>query len=249
MKKFLLTLFALAGFSVAYSQCTPDMSQTQPGIHPDSATNFAVAYELTPYSQTITAVTPADTCVDILGPPFPCTTLSIDSIVVDSVTGLPSWATFTCAPPNCQFLGGTTDCAIITGTPPSGSAGTYPLMFYLNAYVGGSGVSNPFELDYYKIVVMAGTSVNENSGIEFAVKNIPNPFDHTTQIELMASENTQCNFEVMNVLGKQVYTKPITVTKGKNTFTFDGSMLAPGSYLYRISDGKKTITKRMVISR
>lgn len=249
MKKLLLTIFTTAAVTFGYSQCTPDLSQTIPGIYPDSATNFAPAYELTPYSQTVTAVVPLDTCAQILPLPLPCTVLSIDSIVVDSVTQLPAWASWTCAPVFCQFLGGTTECAIITGTPPSGSAGTYPLMFYLSAYVGGFGVPNSYSLDYYKIVVMPGTGVNEISAFALEVKNNPNPFDELTQIELLVSESGTYSFEVFNVLGEQVYTKPVNATKGKNNFTFDGSSLSAGSYLYKISDGTNTITKRMVVNR
>src|SRR5690606_26045929 len=99
------------------------------------------------------AVVPADTCVDILGPPFPCQTLSLDSIVVENVTGLPPGLTFVCANPQCQFLGGTTSCGIISGTPPNGSAGLYPLTIELTGYVGGFGVPNPFTLTYYSILV------------------------------------------------------------------------------------------------
>jgi len=249
MKKLLLTIFTAAGITFGYSQCTPDMSQTEPGIYPDSATNLMIAYELVPYSQTVTAVVPADTCVQILPPGWPCTVLTIDSIVVDSVTQLPAWATWTCAPPFCQFLGGTTDCAIITGTPPAGSAGTYPLMFYLSAYAGGSGVPNSYSLDYYKIVVSPGTGINLNSAPALEVKNNPNPFEELTQIELLVPENGRYSFEVYNILGKQVFNKSINASKGKNTFTFDGSTLSSGSYLYKISDGKNTITKRMVINR
>lgn len=250
MKKILLFVsFIAAGFS-ASAQCTPDMSVAgDAGIHPDSAQNFAVAYVGTPYGQTVTAVVPADTCAQVLPLPLPCTTLSFDSIVVTSVTGLPPGFVFTCAVPNCAFPGNSINCAIITGTAQPGDEGVYNLTIALDAYVGGFGVPNSFTLDYYKIVVLPANSVDEVAASTFSIsQNQPNPFDETTSIVLETGISGNVQLEVFNLLGQPVYNKQIAVNKGKNTITINGSAIPSGTYMYKISDGKRTLTKRMIIA-
>lgn len=249
MKKLLLFVGAVFTFGFASAQCTPDPQYTQPGIFPDSATNFMPAYETVLYNQTITTVVPPDTCVVIIFPP--CTVLSLDSIVVESVTGLPPGMSFACANPQCQFIGGTTSCAIITGTPPLGSAGTYPLTIDLNAYVGGFGVPNPFTLTYYKIVVNpAPSSVGVESGNAFTVSaNHPNPFDEITTIDYTLIENGKVKFEVYNLVGEMVYQTNLSGSKGMNHYQFNAADLSAGAYIYKMTNNGSVITKRMVVSK
>lgn len=249
MKRLLLVITAIAGFNFANAQCTPDPQYTQPGIFPDSATNFMPAFETVAYSQTVTAVVPSDTCVVIFTPP--CTNLSMDSVVVESVTGLPPGMTFVCDNPDCQFPGGQTGCAIITGTPPLGSAGDYQLTIDLNAYVGGFGVPNPYTLTYYHIEVFPNNvGVADQEEINFAVKqNKPNPFDEITSIEYTLTESAKVTFEVYNLVGELVDSKSMNGTKGNNRLQFDGSELANGAYIYKLTSNGHAVTKRMVISR
>lgn len=248
MKKLLLSITAVFAISFANAQCTPDAQFTAPGIYPDSATNMMPAYETVAYSQTITNVVPADTCVVIIFPP--CTSLTLDSVVVESLTGLPAGLTFQCDNAECQYPGGQTGCAIISGTPPSGSAGTYPLTIQLSAYVGGFGIANPFTLDYYFIVVNpAPNSIGENENNSFAIKqNKPNPFEDITSIDYTLTEAGKVSFEVYNLVGELVDSKTITGNKGANRLQFDGSELANGAYIYKMTNSGNTITKRMVVS-
>jgi hypothetical protein len=249
MKRILLVVTSVFAISFANAQCTPDPQFTSPGIYPDSATNFMPAYETVAYSQIVTNVVPADTCVVIFVPP--CTNLSLDSVVLESLTGLPSGMTYQCDNPQCQYPGGQTGCAIISGTPPLGSAGTYPLTIELNAYVGGLGIGNPFTLDYYFIEVLPNPNgVNETKAISFSSKqNKPNPFDDITTIEYSLNENGKVTFEVYNLVGELVESKSYNGAKGLNRLQFDGSELANGAYIYKMTNNGSVITKRMVISR
>jgi hypothetical protein len=166
IKNYMLLSLMLLFKVFTNAQCTPDAAYTSPGIYPDSATGFAPAVIGQAYEQLITNVVPADTLV--FGFPIP-----IDSVVIDSVAGLPPGMSLACNPSNCTFLGGTTGCAIITGT--SNVAGNYQLFFYLSAYAGGSTVANPNVVDYYFIHVQ-----DPNSGIDVietaSFQVTPNPF-------------------------------------------------------------------------
>ena len=199
MKKLLL--FASVAFFGALNltaQCTPDGQYTQAGIYPDSATNFAPACLNEAYTQLITNVVPVDTCAQILPAPFPCTTLAMDSIVLDNVTGLPPGLTFACNGNNCSYLGGTTGCAIITGTPTE--PGTYTLIFNVSAYVGGVATAQTFTVDYYEIVVSScSVGIEENTNSMF--KLYPNPAYSKVVIDGLKGQN---NIALTNAEGKTV---------------------------------------------
>lgn len=251
MKKLLLALFVFSfSTSLSFAQCVPDMSVAgDPGIHPDSATNFAPAYVGTPYEQVITAVIPADTCVQILPLPFPCTTLAFDSVIVTSVTGLPTGFIFTCAVPNCRFPGNSINCAVITGTATAGQEGTYPLTFTLDAYVGGTGVPNTFTIDYYKIIILPAVSVGTTIDFQFELNGIkPNPADQNGTLAFSSSGNESVSFEIFNLIGQPVFSKKINSKEGMNSFNFNTADLPSGTYVYRISNGEKTFTKKLIVT-
>ena len=133
MKKNLLLLITgimLTAIQFAGAQnCVPG-TQTIPGIYPDSATGLKCAIVSSLYSEVITAVVPIDTTTDFGGNP---TAFWIDSIVLLSITGLPTGIVYGCAPSSCGFPGGTSGCVKVTGTPTV--VGLYPLNVYTRAYV------------------------------------------------------------------------------------------------------------------
>lgn len=247
MKKHLLFLLFAAGYGTAsYAQCTPDMSQTQPGIHPTVQENLAPATVGVPYSQTLTVIIPADTCVQIFPPPAPCTVIPISKAVVTNVDGLPSGFTYACNPSNCEFPGGQTNCAVITGTATAGQVGSYPIDIYLTYYAGS--IQQEDTLQGYVLNVNLTGNISFSKEITFSVKqNMPNPFDESTSIQYTVPKSGKVEFKVFNLLGKEVYSRQLNATSGDNTYQFNGSVLASGTYLYRISDGSNLATRRMVI--
>lgn len=159
MKKLLLFVsITLLTISSASAQCTPDPQYTSPGIYPNEATGFNSGCVGVSYTQLVTNVVPPDTCAVIV-PGFPCQTFDIDSIVITSFTGLPNGLSVvyydgqnTNSPVDqgC-FEGGTTGCALISGTPTA--AGTYNLSINVDAYVGGLSTPNSTLIDWYTIVI------------------------------------------------------------------------------------------------
>ena len=141
--------------------CIPDPQYTAPGIYPDSITGFVPAIECTYYEQVITNIVPTDTLDPGTG--FTC---DIDSVVLDSVSGLPPGMTYGCVPSSCGYPGGTTGCAIVYGTPTD--TGTYPIVATTSAYISGGflnlcSAASPVvnDITYFTIVV--------SSPITFAV--------------------------------------------------------------------------------
>jgi Secretion system C-terminal sorting domain len=79
-------------------------------------------------------------------------------------------------------------------------------------------------------------------------QNTPNPFDGSTTINFNAAGNGNIDFTVTDVLGRQVYDTNINATVGGNTFVFTTD-LANGTYFFSLSDGKNTVTKKMVVTK
>ena len=50
------------------------------------------------------------------------------------------------------------------------------------------------------------------------------------------------------MLGAVIFDSNYKTTKGVNTIKIDSNSFAPGVYIYSISNGDKTITKRMIVA-
>ena len=142
MKKLLTTVLFLVACTLVYSQCTPDPQFVAGGIYPDSATGLSDAHVGQAYNELITIITPVDTIVDagqITGLPIGVISVDIDSITLNSVTGLPPNFDYYCDPPSCGFIGGTTECAELYSLvdPTVNDIGNYQIVFETTAYVSG----------------------------------------------------------------------------------------------------------------
>lgn len=243
MRNFYLFLGLLFGFTYqSFSQCTP-ANVSAYGIFPDSATNFAPAFQNTPYSQVITAKVPADTTLVAGLPPAP-----IAYVKIVSLTGLPDGLSYACNPSNCQFPGGQTNCAVIQGTPID-TPGTYFLNIVLEPFIGNPAASvGTFPLNYYKIVVNPPAAITENGRPVFQVlQNTPNPSGNNTTIGYSIPSAGQVDFKLYNALGKVIQQRQFNSISGLHQMNLDCSTLTPGIYLYSFTHGGQVQTRRMVV--
>jgi hypothetical protein len=255
IKKLLFSaafLMAIGTKGLVAQNCTPDPQypQTSHGIHPDSATNFVQGYANQPYSQLITIVVPQDTT-----PPFPPVPIPWDSTVLLNITGLPNGFTYACwnsstSPSRCAWRGNTTGCAIIAGNPTLADTGTYNLTVNTNNYLGGSTSPIPYTITYYKIKINGPLSVPVVTPNKFMVNDCsPNPFSDKTEIIFNSPEVKGVSFKVYNVVGTEVYSVAMRAQRGTNKFVFERNALPAGMYVFSVSNGDVTITRRMVISK
>src|SRR5688572_20849326 len=130
--RFYTALLAILLSTTGYTQpCQPDSSYFKNGLNPDSLTGIPPAYINQPYQVDITVIVPADTTVMIFGSPQDG---YIDSIVLLEVDGIPGWLNFVCWPSGCGYPGGSYGCGVMSGTPPPGSEGDFPLDIITAAY-------------------------------------------------------------------------------------------------------------------
>jgi len=79
-------------------------------------------------------------------------------------------------------------------------------------------------------------------------QNYPNPFNPSTSISYSISENSKVQLRVYDVLGNEVATL-VNEEKsaGSYNITFNASNLASGLYLYKLTAGNFTSTKKMML--
>jgi len=84
---------------------------------------------------------------------------------------------------------------------------------------------------------------------EFALEqNYPNPFNPTTNIRYSLAEEGDVRLDVYDILGRRVQTLVQgQQTQGWHVAQFDGSRLASGVYLYRLTASGQVLTGKMML--
>ncbi len=253
MKRIILSTLIIATFATfSYGQCSPDMSVTS-GISPDTAVGMSVSYVGQPYSEIFSFVVPSDTSVNGL-PSAP-----ISHVKLDDVVGLPSNYTYACNPANCEFPGGSIKCVDMysTGNPTSSQIGSYPITIKATGYtllLGNPVSAGQTIYDGYYLVISASVGIEE--GIQHVANgemkhliSYPNPTSGNTTIEFAMGYSSPVNFTVSNLLGEIVFNETKTANKGLNNFKFDANTVANGVYIYSITDGINTISKKLIVNK
>lgn len=264
MKKVLLACLFIAASAQIFAQtgdCEPDpMFNDSVGVFPlpyvegEGGGIPDTACLNTPYQTNFTIVVDTFTIGTVEAVP--------DFLVIDSVLNLPEGLTFKCNPEDCTYLPQEPGCASIYGIP-TGDAGVYSLEIYGTAFFLGGAISQAIAFpdpsiapgEYLLYVREEGSenctvisSLPESPEAINSVSIAPNPFNGFTQVSINAEESGSYLFTVTDLLGKVVATQNTNVTVGDNQFTFDGSNLAKGVYIYSLSQGKNVVSGKFVVS-
>ena len=278
MKKTLLT-FLFIGLIPFFgiSQCVPNTDFT--GILgledtayelPDSTTALPHATVGDTYETFFDMRIPSDTVIeyDLGNGPQLFDPVYLNSIAVNSVTGLPMGFEWECASQdsegnitenNCVFPGGGFGCLRLFSDDVPNVVGTYPLVVALDivAEYEVFGIMVPVEvtddtmLNYLVLIVEEGN----NSGIgelvdsrEFkGLGTYPNPFVESATIHFGNNNSNDVTFSVFDILGNLVYTENIQTEIGHNEYVFQKGKLKTGLYTYTLSNGSETISERVII--
>jgi Secretion system C-terminal sorting domain len=244
--KLFFSLILIVSFSLnGFSQCTPDTSIThnQPGTYPDSATGLPHAITGLAYSTVIQIKVLTDSTVGGL-------TGIVDSIVVDNVIGLPNGFTYACSPTGCSFPGGSDGCITLSG-PGLSNTGNYPLTVQSTIYykIFGTPQSLQNDITGYTIVVDTSVGISFPERVIFSAgQSVPNPARDFATIPLFLPHSGEVILTVSNLIGKQVLTHAYYLQKGKANIQLDLHGLQPGIYMYSLTNGANTVTRRMIVS-
>ncbi|HQF44129.1 MAG TPA: T9SS type A sorting domain-containing protein, partial [Ignavibacteriaceae bacterium] len=81
-------------------------------------------------------------------------------------------------------------------------------------------------------------------------QNYPNPFNPSTTIKYSVAERSNVNIKVYDMLGKEVASLVNTVKEaGSYEVNFNASNLASGMYVYTITAGNFTSSKKMMLMK
>ncbi len=93
-----------------------------------------------------------------------------------------------------------------------------------------------------------------NSGVAlpegFSIYHHPNPFNPATTIAFNLPTSSNVRFEIYNIVGQKMTTLVDEyLTAGSHSFNWDGSQVASGIYLYRLTTDEFSDTKHMVLMK
>ncbi len=105
-----------------------------------------------------------------------------------------------------------------------------------------------------KIFMIKGeqtTSVSPERKTGFKLKqNYPNPFNPETRIDFSLYETDYVKFEIFNSLGQSIQTLlEKEITPGYYSLTWNAVNLASGTYYYRLSTNRFSLTKKMMLTK
>jgi hypothetical protein len=124
------------------------------------------------------------------------------------------------------------------------------------AYSGGTGGYPVGDLNWFparKTAWLAdpvsGAEVEVSVPTEFSLaQNYPNPFNPATRIAFTLPSQLDLTLEVFDVLGRKVATLAKGVyPAGMHEVDFDASRLTSGLYVYRLSGGSLSVTRKMML--
>lgn len=222
-------------------------------------------------STTIDFTFPSSTTIDLSGfglPAIPGLPSSINASISNvnlSVTGLPAGVSADCSISTCDFGPGVAGTITFSGTPTesgvftvnivsltSGTTDALPIVGAVTfpGSAGGQSIpAAPQVFDGGPYTMSTTSAVQELSTSSFdVIQNIPNPFSGNTTIKFSTPIAGNVDFKVFDMIGKVVYASKIQAQAKTNTINFSADKLTAGTYFYSLSNGTKTITKKMIVS-
>ncbi len=258
-------MIALIGIGATAAQaqvCTPDpvaLLLGIPGIYPNPAitSSLASGNQGQAYSDRFTIMVPQDTTIDlsaVIGFPFPAINVSVNYQEVTAINGLPTGINYTCDLSNCQWGGGVNGCIKLDGTPTQGGTFNVGMSTGYNVSVpaqvpviGGTAVTVPIPgLSWTMDITAVGVADAQADALSIS-KNAPNPFHGSTTINYSSAKPTVLQFTVTDLTGKVMHSESVRANMGDNSLVFDATDFAPGIYLYRLANGEKAVTSKMVV--
>jgi hypothetical protein len=220
------------------------------------------------YDQTLQFAVPASIdLTQFIGFPL---TANIKSVIIDTVTGLPSGISYVSNPVDGKIIGGQKGCALISGTT-NDPAGTYPVKFEgtitVNTFItgdttfdiatlqalGGGGGGGFFPGEIALEVIEQGAKCrdttstagikNFNAELQSALQIFPNPSNGIVNISIKSLQLNSASVSVYDITGKQVINEVIT----GNNKQLNLSGMPKGIYAVLLKTDKGVASKNIVL--
>jgi len=248
-KSLLLACLAMALMfwtSNSNAQCTPDPGFTDPEGNGEMAPDTLEGWEGTPMNITLSIISPDSADVGTGAIP-------LHHITIKSITSKPAWLSYSCNPATCEYAAGALQCALVTGTPPAGSAGITNMTVLVDVYADFMGNPVLAVSDYDSgmplvLIIHPPANIEEVGNTGFGlIPAQPNPFTSQIRIGCYAADYRIANLTIIDMVGNVIYTEQINTEAGNNYFLFSGSNLTNGIYFYTIQDDRGNVVTRKMM--
>ena len=123
-------------------------------------------------------------------------------------------------------------------------------VLYTQGYSRGNPLDTPMPIVVLDLVTTPVSVEKETDAVPsqfFVDQNYPNPFNPSTQIKFGITEAANIDLRVYDALGKEVAVLISNQFRGAGSYNvkFDASNLASGTYVYRMTAGANSISKKM----
>lgn len=257
MRKVLLLLLLVAscGLIQAQSACNPNLLYVLaglPGLWPNPQMGPLPDGDINqPYSETITVVVPADTTINTsqYGLPFGTITVSINSLDVTGVTGLPTGLNYACDQATCSWANSSNGCFKISGTPTQGGQFVVGVLTSLNINVPNIGpFQTPAAPANYDLYVANPTGVADLRALGYGIETpAPSPTAGRTVLRFSTPVATTANLQVSDITGRVIFQDAQFAFSGDNKFLLDASEWTPGLYICSLVVAGKNLTTKLVV--
>lgn len=244
-----------AGNSCAIDQLNQALFNPDPNSVPCAEINVA-------YNQTLQFYIPVSKDITIAGQTV---TVYIDSVVFNTVIGLPAGLNWNANPAGPLYMPGTNGCGLTFGTTTA-AAGNYPISFDGLMYMHGSlfgftldtslPIDQVIENEYgkkFSIDVIAqgaicgGTGVKDfNADLNAMLSVYPNPSNGVFEMKLNAGGRVNGEVVIVDVTGKKVYGQQLDVM-GLHSSTIDLSNMPKGLYTLQLRTAEGFASKNISI--
>lgn len=269
MKKIYLLVLACTALAFSSNaQCVIDPSNTN--FLSPSPDSLPCIERTVPYSQTLQIAVPTSMDLQDFGAPISFV-LTVDSVVIHAVNGLPTGMTYDMNPSSGVLYGGDHGCATLSGTTTD-AAGNYPLSFDGNITLHGNAFPPYFDgdttIDFNTLQQLApdmfslfvdvinpgdpcrpaqSSGINDfSSDLNAAISVYPNPNNGVFQFNLNAAHRINGQINVIDFTGKVVYSQNIDVIGLYNT-TIDLQNFAKGVYVVQVKSTEGVAAKNISV--
>ena len=262
MKKiYSFVAFILLAVGIASAQCTIDQNSTD--LFNPNPDNVPCAEVGVAYDQTLQFHVPVSRDITIVGQ---AVTVFIDSVILNTVTGLPAGLNWSANPVGPLYLPDAHGCGKTFRTTTA-AVGNYPISFDGRIYMHGSAfgftVDTSFIIDQliqqeygktFSIDVIAqgavchgGTGINDfNNELNTAISVYPNPSNGIFEFRLNAGGRVAGDLNVIDVTGRIVHTTKVDVM-GLYNSTINLSQFAKGLYTIQLKTANGFASKSISV--
>ncbi len=201
---------------------------------------YAQAFQ--PYSEVLNFKVPKDSSIG-------GQTADINFVRLDSLLNLPAGFTLQCNTSNCEFLGDSFGCAVMSGTPFVPDSIELRVAIAYNIDLGGGSATVRDTLGGYYFVTQGNIGLKEQSGLNPTPRVFPNPAADKVFLNFDNQKSYSAKLTVTSIIGTTILEKAVNLTNGSNRLEINTRNFAPGVYVYSLRGGETNFSGRFTISR